>query len=418
MILKLPLVMLLGAAIPAVGLSQSWELFDMSNAGFGSNTITDIAVDSQDNVWISTNWGLNRYDGSLWTNYLTSNSGLPDNAIYSLAVDSLDRIWMGTVFHGLVMFDGATWTQYDPDNSGLPDYEIKCVTIDHRGWVWCGTYLGLACFTGSEWRLYNDTPSSYGGLILNGPVIEDVAIREDGLVMIATLNGGFHYLTDTLVSVHATYIDFFPDNSQMGVTFDTIHDERWLATPSQGLLRQGGSWYGGPWFQYAVFNSGIPTDGLTCITMDEVGRPWMGSTNNGVIRRNINGSFVSYTVMNSGLPDNTIESLAFEHSGALWVGTFYGGAVRVDITLDTDDAKADQGLFVYPNPFDDRFELAYAVNDPTEWLMVDVAGRLVANGWLGPGNTHQLAPGIQQRGAYVLRIRTLEGWSVRNLIKH
>ena len=66
---------------------------------------------------------------------------------------------------------------------------------------------------------------------------------------IGTLNGGFHYLTDTSVAVHATYIDLFHDNSQLGVAIDTVAEESWMVTPSQGLLRQGGSWENCPWVQ-------------------------------------------------------------------------------------------------------------------------------------------------------------------------
>ena len=173
----------------------------MNTAGFPSNTVSDIAIDSQDNVWVGTDWGLCKYDGSIWTIFQTGNSGIPDNVINTVAVDSLDRVWVGTLLHGVAVYDGLTWENFTTQNSDLPDDEIKSITIDFRGWAWIGTYVGLACYTGLEWRIYTDQSTSYNGLLLNGPVIEDVAVRPDGLVAIGTLNYGFHYMTDTNVFV-------------------------------------------------------------------------------------------------------------------------------------------------------------------------------------------------------------------------
>ena len=398
--------------------AQTWDVFDMTTAGFQNNTINDIAIDSQDNVWVGTNWGLCKYDGTDWTLFLTSNSGLTDNVIHALATDSLDRVWIGTQLNGVVVFDGSIWTSYTTSNSPLPDNEIKCITIDHRGWAWIGTYLGLVCYTGVDWRLYDDTPSSYGGLQLNGPVIEDVAVREDGLVAIGTLNGGFHYLTDTLVVVHATYIDLFPDNTQMGVVFDEVHDERWMATPSQGLLRQGGDWYGGSWFQYAMGGSGIPTNSLTSIAMDDQGLPWMGTSISGVVVRNSNGSFTSYTSSNSGLPDNTIECLAFASDGALWVGTYYGGAARFNPSEDLGEYAMREQVMVHPNPFTDSFYItSEGTPGPLEWTLRDLGGRLLASGRLAAGEPRVFNPTGIASGVYLVDLLHAGGHATVRVVK-
>lgn len=212
-------------AVISAAEAQTWEVFDTTSAGFPSNSVVDIAIDRQNIVWVATDWACagmtERTD-----NFNTDNSGLPENTIQCIAVDTLDRLWVGTLFHGVVVYDGMTWTAFDQTNSGLPDDQIRSITIDHRNWAWVGTYLGAACYTGSEWRLYNDQPTSYNGLVMNGSVINDVAVREDGLVAIATLNGGFHYLTDTCIHYHSTFTDFFPDNTQTAVAFDPNLDQR------------------------------------------------------------------------------------------------------------------------------------------------------------------------------------------------
>ena len=386
---------------------QSWEVFDMQNTGFPSNTVKSIAADSAGYVWVGTDWGLCRYDGSTWTILQAGNSDLPENDIRALAVDTLGRLWIGTQLHGVVVYDGVNWTTYDTQNSPMPDDEVNCITFDHRGWAWIGTVGGLACYTGSQWRVYNDGPNSYGGLQLNGNHIKDVAVGADGLVSIGTLNGGFHYLTDTLVQVHATYIDMFPDNTALGVIMDDANNERWLACPAGGLLRQGGSWMGGPWLQYTTFNSNIPSNALIEAFMDESGQLWFGSQLNGFFLRNGNGTYLHYNTNNSPLPDNTVQVIAQAQDGALWLGTFLGGAVRVEGANGSEDrSRTDRmPLRVYPNPFTDQLFVDLAQHQGSvNWEMVDLMGRTIMTGNSTGGGVAELSIEPLVPGAYMLRI--------------
>jgi ligand-binding sensor domain-containing protein len=367
---------------------QNWEVFNMSNAGFPSNSATDVAIDSQGIVWVATDWGLCRYDGMSWQTFQVDNSGLPENTIQCLAVDTLDRLWIGTLLHGVVVYDGASWTTYDVSNSGLPENQVRCITIDHRNWAWIGTYLGVACFTGGEWRVYNDQSTSYDGLMLNGPVIEDVAVREDGLVVIGTLNGGYHYLTDTCVQVHTTFTDFFPDNTQVAVANDNTSNQRWIATPSHGLVRHFDDWFSGLYFVYSTQTSNIPSNGLTSLELDATGRPWMGSNYAGVCVREGNGEFTIYNSTNSGLPDNTISDLVFASDGSLWIATFFGGAARMTFTTDLHELGA-RTCRVWPNPATGSVRVEWPTGaEGSNWFLMDAIGRVVRTGMVpltGPG---------------------------------
>lgn len=401
--------------VAAAGLSgdvvaQSWEVFDMNTAGFPSNTVRALSPDSSGNMWVGTDWGLCRYDGADWTIYQTGNSGLPENDIRSLAVAPNGDLWIGTALYGLVVYDGVDWEVFSTQNSPLPDDQVNCITFDHRGWAWLGTVGGLVCRTATEWRIYNDQPTSYNGLVLNGNHVRDVAVAPDGLVAFGTVNGGFHYLTDTAVQVHATYIDMFPDNTQYGVLIDTVANERWLACPAGGLLRQGGAWNGGPWFQYTTFNSQIPSNALTCIVQDAYSRLWIGSQLNGLILREPNGQYSVFNTGTSGLPDNSVEQLCLAPDGSLWVATFFGGAARFSFDVGLrDEVLHDPGLHLFPNPTDGPVRVvADDLPAGTEWWITDALGRLHSSGRTG-ADPLVLDLGGSAPGPYCLLVNSPRG---------
>lgn len=370
--------------------SQAWEVFDMATAGFPSDNVTDIVQDSQGIIWAATSWGLCRYDGAEWTVLQSGSSGLPDNVIRALAIDSLDRLWIGTQLHGVVVYDGIDWSAFDTGNSPLPDNEINSLAVDYRGWAWIGTYLGLVCYTGDEWRFYNTSDTSYSGLQLNGNTILHSAVRPDGLVALGTLNGGFHYITDTSVTVHATYIDQFPDNTQNESAFDLANNERWVATPSQGLLRQGGGWYEGPWFQYTTGNSLLPSNAVNCLRVDGQSRVWLGTLLAGLAVRETDGTFINYTSTNSGLPDNTVQCVMIADDGSIWVGTAYGGLARLSFPENVPEAFGPV-FKLYPNPCQGQVSCdRRGISAPGRWLILDPSGRIVGEGGLPGGALSQI----------------------------
>jgi signal transduction histidine kinase/ligand-binding sensor domain-containing protein/DNA-binding response OmpR family regulator len=75
-----------------------------------SNLITCICQDQTGYIWIGTEYGLNRYDGYRFTNYLHDAgdaASLLSNNITSLFVDKKGNLWVGTGI-GLVRYDEAT----------------------------------------------------------------------------------------------------------------------------------------------------------------------------------------------------------------------------------------------------------------------------------------------------------------------
>jgi streptogramin lyase len=80
------------------------------------------------------------------------------------------------------------------------------------------------------------------------------------------------------------------------------------------------------WVDYQVFNSGIHSNILTAIAIDQDGVKWMGSLDKGFISYN-DIEFTNYNEINSPLPDNKINCISVDNMNKIWIGTNFGIAV-------------------------------------------------------------------------------------------
>ncbi len=397
--------------------AQQWQVFDIATANFPSNTVVDVVKDGQGAIWAATNWGLCRYADGSWSFFQEDNSGLPNNNISCLAVDSLDRIWVGTVTAGIGVFDGSDWTYLDGSNSPIVTEGVRSITHDHRGWVWIGTELGLHCWTGAEWRLYNDTPQSYNGYELFGNNIGRTAVNAQGLVAIATRNAGLVYISDDDFVYYTAAGSNLPDNSSSEIAYDSNGD-RWLACPSGGLVRHAGPYDDVLWFQYTAASVGFLNNTLNCIAIGANDIKVVGTETWGLLFFQNPGNWWSLDTENSGLPDNDVLKVLIDDQGVIWAATALGGLARFDPATSLEEhLYPTAALAIYPNPFQDRVSVDLQLFDGTvEWSLVDALGRSVAAGRVFGGSTVVLELGHQHPGTYFLRSSSLERTRVGSLI--
>jgi ligand-binding sensor domain-containing protein len=80
-----------------------------------------LACSSSNSIWLArslSNDGLYKFENGFWINFTTSNSNLPSNSISSIAIDSDDNIWFSYA-GGLAKFDGTNCVLFDTLN-GFP----------------------------------------------------------------------------------------------------------------------------------------------------------------------------------------------------------------------------------------------------------------------------------------------------------
>jgi ligand-binding sensor domain-containing protein len=119
--------------------------------------ISTMVIDAAGTLWLGE---LNReaigndYGGGLWSltgntlrNYTITNSSLSSNSIVELALDKQENLWIGTYSGGLVKFDRKnTWQTISSDNSPMPGLNsVELIRSDKEGNIWIAVqFFGLA----------------------------------------------------------------------------------------------------------------------------------------------------------------------------------------------------------------------------------------------------------------------------------
>jgi ligand-binding sensor domain-containing protein len=207
------------------------------NDGLSSNTVYDVIKDKYGFVWIATDDGLNRFDGTNFTVYRNKSNdtnSLRINYISSIYEDRLGQLWIGTNGGGLSLYNrkkdafknfkytvdkqwiseaitgitednGNLWvTSYDglyriqPKTRQVKHIQVKglrqseamlCIYRDRRHWIWIGTENGLLLFNPVSNKItrYAHADSDPTSLVNN----HVVSITEDntGNIWAGTLDG-------------------------------------------------------------------------------------------------------------------------------------------------------------------------------------------------------------------------------------
>ena len=226
--------------------------YNRGNCQIPSNNVRSLALGDSGELWMSTDLGTARLDGSTWSVWY-DKAGLlhstPDGGIFLAESDSLHwwedgqwtnsmafpgmsylyvsdieidesngDIWLSYFTFGIFQihhFDGQDWEQFDYTNSPLPfdSQFVDPLQIDQQGNLWAGTTSGLYRFDGTNWNAASD-------LIPDFPIgaIEALAMDESGSIWAGMIR---YVSTDSLffgmLEINSTILEEtidFPDSFQ------------------------------------------------------------------------------------------------------------------------------------------------------------------------------------------------------------
>jgi len=240
------------------------------NSGLVNDVVYGVAVEN-DNVWVATTAGANRYNTITgeWTIYTEKNA--PMEEIWNYGVSYNDgKVYLGIWGSGVLEFDVATerWKDYlDPDGEMEIDlyrddgivHVITTGTSYIEGTLWVSTYFGMNRYDGRYWRgLYSHQtglPSDFGNAVKGRSANEGWFATDKGLGVLAdfpsdtwvtyTMDPNTHN-GKAVVSQNQKVLEIVempkcvPHNYTLWVEFD--NNDVWVGT-SKGVAWATGSGY-------------------------------------------------------------------------------------------------------------------------------------------------------------------------------
>ncbi|HEX5226731.1 MAG TPA: two-component regulator propeller domain-containing protein [Bryobacteraceae bacterium] len=267
--------------------------------------LRDVKEDRDGNLWVATNSGLARLEGS---RFRILTEGTSQDGVRCVFEDRDGNLWVGAN-RGLLRLRDDVFTVFGKDE-GLPSDEPNAIHEDHDGSVWVGFLdAGLRKLSPGDpfhvlsadpekGRIYSIRETRTGALLVCSR--EGLEIREQGSVR--------------------TFVP--PDPQGRKRVFDALQDSSgriWLALPN-GLGQLNGN----------EFRTVIPAANPSMlegafVTLTEASDRslWAGTIEGGLWHIAPAGTRL-YTVAD-GLGSNQIRSLYSDRIGTLWAGTFGGG---------------------------------------------------------------------------------------------
>ena len=192
----------------------------------------------------------------LWT----SDNDLPDSSVTAITQTPDGYLWIGT-YNGLARFDGVRFTTFDPANTPeLKNPRIFGLFTDPRGTLWISTFDGSV-------TSYRDGVFKYewqcGQIVSAFFPSNRTYLATLGRGVAVGINNGQSNLWQTLNEDPPSASSFCQDAS------GTI----WC------LLRDGRiKWISGTNVLSLPDNAGLGTEKVNCITADQSGRIWIGTS--------------------------------------------------------------------------------------------------------------------------------------------
>lgn len=213
-------------------------------SGLSSYNAKKIIQDKFGFIWVSTQDGINKFNGKEFTIFTKNSPTHPliGNDVYDIAEDTLrDLIWAAIPYSGINAISTITnkttyHIAYNEKNSDFPDGWLRCLLVAKNN-LWIGTNNGLTVFDINKNRF--KSPQKLPFSQKKGYPLQISFITEDvyGRIWMYVSNYGFAvYDANTLQLIYSENIESFKvDLPSYTVYNGYSHDKKnkniWIATP-------------------------------------------------------------------------------------------------------------------------------------------------------------------------------------------
>ncbi len=327
--------------------------------GLGNLNVNCIAQDRAGFLWVGTENGLFRYDGSAFVKYDRAE-GLPGTFIRTMHLDSAGRLWVGTTEGLAVSSRSGRFHQVKYNGADLEIPYNSALSSSSDGKVYALTQFGLLTFSSSDGGLswVGDTLLASRQVAQFGAKgLKSVLANKDGSLLFGCGNGICQQLGAYIARWGAQ--DGLPEDSwktllrkkdgelwARGTKHISVYSparKRWESRDGAGLTTEEvylplaedpvgrvlaglGSVvgvYSGHGWKIISGASGLGEATVGAVFVDRDDLVWLGMLGHG-LRKWIGYGEWEHWTKDQGLPSNEIWSVLRDRAGTLWVGHHNG----------------------------------------------------------------------------------------------
>ncbi len=238
----------------------------------------------------------------------TEENGLPGNSLTAILQARSGHLWLGTE-DGLARFDGTNWVVFNRARTpGFPSNSVLTLMEDSAGRIWAGTDYGVAVLENGRWRVIGTQDG------LPHRMVPGILERADGSVWFATA-GGLACLRDGRMTVYRKRDGLLDDNVKGFL--DVADGELWVRTV------KGVNLYGPGGFRSLSDDPNAPEGGIRGLHRSATGAVWVGASDGLWCRRDGRWSRVPVPGPEGGEPPR-IYTVREDRHGTFWLGTSRG----------------------------------------------------------------------------------------------
>jgi putative methionine-R-sulfoxide reductase with GAF domain/streptogramin lyase len=226
--------------------TYQFKLFNNKN-GLSNSSFNVIEKDANGFLWIATNNGLNRFDGSAFDVFLNDPSNsttIGSNYVQSLYVSRNNKLWAGTE-SGLSSYNEKlqAFKNYAPDTLVMPKIgqSFNCINEDENGNIWFGGEYDLLIFNPTTKKIQSSGWANFASHTkpLRGNnsrvVVLSISVKNKKEFWILTTYGLYsvHTSTQKFIFYPCPYINDFYGCK---ISYTDENKNIWLSTYNNGML--------------------------------------------------------------------------------------------------------------------------------------------------------------------------------------
>jgi len=290
--------------------------------GLSSNFTEGISQCSSGHLIVASKGGMDRFDGRTFEklNLIDDTVGVEyPTCLYR----AKDKIWIGLFNGNIGLLQDKNLQEVVTGMNG----QVKHIHVDDKDAIWAFSRSGMVFWTnGKDTSHFN---MSERDMLINAVVPyrdrEFIIGSNDGLWLIRFETGNDFQVLKKIAGL--------PETKITAIKYETANDLIWVGTEDAGLYRIHAPFSASEKIEKFTLGNGQSIDNVQTIFEDHLGRTWLGTFGNGLLRIEYFGdgedNFITQTFEDNVESEYLIRDVFEDAENNIWIATFGGGLIQI-----------------------------------------------------------------------------------------